>query len=145
MLNALKEATFWLTKPIIFCNSPRCHWHNSLQRIFLSDSNLWPPNHLKLKKKTRKLFFNLFPILKLNVIRDLIYSKTTPTIQFQVLLGGQQYGTNLFTLQNNTVTTIFNPLSPGRDQHEISPSNINAFLNRVIMRIMDMITQDESY
>ena len=34
------------------------------------------------KKKTRKLFFNLFPILKLNVIRDLIYSKTTPTIQF---------------------------------------------------------------
>ena len=46
MLNALKEAMFWLTTPIIFCNSPRCHWHNSLQRIFLADSNLWPPNHL---------------------------------------------------------------------------------------------------
>ena len=37
---------------------------------------------------------------------------------------------------------ILNPLSPGSDQHEISPGNINAFLNRVVMRT-DMITQDE--
>lgn len=44
MFNALKEAMFWLTKPIILCNSPRCHWHFSLERIFLVDSNLWPPN-----------------------------------------------------------------------------------------------------
>ena len=38
---------------------------------------------------------------------------------------------------------LFNPLSPKSDQHQISPCNINALLNRVDMRIMDMITQDE--
>ena len=36
-----------------------------------------------------------------------------------------------------------NPLSPKSDQHQISPCNINALLNRVDMRITDMITQDE--
>ena len=35
-----------------------------------------------------------------------------------------------------------NPLSPNSDQHQISPCNINALLNRVVMRITDMITQD---
>ena len=52
---------------------------------FLVDSNLWPPNHLKIMEKKnipRKLFFNLFLILKLDVIRDLIYNKTTPPLQF---------------------------------------------------------------
>ena len=29
------------------------------------------------------------------------------------------------------------------DQHQISLCNINTLLNRVVMRIMDMITQDE--
>ena len=37
----------------------------------------------------------------------------------------------------------FNPLSPKIDQRQISPRNINALLNRVVMRITDMITQDE--
>ena len=36
-----------------------------------------------------------------------------------------------------------NPLSPKSDQHHISPCNINALSNRVVMRIRDMITQDE--
>ena len=29
------------------------------------------------------------------------------------------------------------------DQHQSSPCNINTLLNRVVMRITDMITQDE--
>ena len=37
----------------------------------------------------------------------------------------------------------FDPLRPKNDQHQISPCNINALLNRVVMRITDMITQDE--
>ena len=37
-----------------------------------------------------------------------------------------------------------NPLSPKSDQHQISPCNINASKNRVVMRIKDMITQGES-
>ena len=36
----------------------------------------------------------------------------------------------------------FNPLSPESDQHQISPCNINALLNIVVMRIIDMIKQD---
>ena len=36
-----------------------------------------------------------------------------------------------------------NPLSPNSDQHQISSCNINALSNRVVMRIRDMITQDE--
>ena len=40
------------------------------------------PITLNKQKHTLKTLFNLFPILKLNVIRDLIYNKTTPTIQF---------------------------------------------------------------
>ena len=43
-------------------------------------------------------------------------------------------------IQDSTV----NPLSPKSDQHQISPCNITALLNRVVMRIVDMITQDES-
>ena len=39
----------------------------------------------------------------------------------------------------------FNPLSPKSDQHQISPCIINALLNRVVMRIRDMIAQDEFY
>ena len=37
----------------------------------------------------------------------------------------------------------FNPLSPKSD-HEISPYNINALENRVVMRIEYMIREDES-
>ena len=36
-----------------------------------------------------------------------------------------------------------NPLSPKSDQDQISPCNINALYNRVVMRITDMITRDE--
>ena len=42
-----------------------------------------------------------------------------------------------------TLAAFFNPLSPNSDQHQISPCNINALQNRVVMRIMDMITQDK--
>ena len=37
----------------------------------------------------------------------------------------------------------FNPLSPKSNQHQISPCKINALLNRVVVRIKNMITQDE--
>ena len=30
------------------------------------------------------------------------------------------------------------------DLHQISPCNMNVLLNRVVMKITDMITQDES-
>ena len=45
----------------------------------------------------------------------------------------------------NTVVlhSIVNPLSPKIDQHQISPCNIYALLKRVLMRITDMIAQDE--
>ena len=39
---------------------------------------------------------------------------------------------------------MVNPLSPKSDQHEISPYNINALENRVVMRIEDVIRKDES-
>ena len=42
-----------------------------------------------------------------------------------------------------TAGVFFNPLSPKSDQHQISPCNINASLKRLVMRITDMITQDE--
>ena len=37
-----------------------------------------------------------------------------------------------------------NPLSPKSDRHQISPYNINALENRVVMRIEYMIREDES-
>ena len=37
----------------------------------------------------------------------------------------------------------FNPLSLKSDQHQISPSDINALSIRMVMRITDMITEDE--
>ena len=43
----------------------------------------------------------------------------------------------------NFIPPSVNPLSPKSDQHQISPCNINALYNRVVMRIRDMITQDE--
>ena len=36
-----------------------------------------------------------------------------------------------------------NHLSPKSDQHQISPCEINALQNRVVMRIKDIITHDE--
>ena len=39
---------------------------------------------------------------------------------------------------------FFNPLSTKGDQHEISPYNINAFENGLVMRIEYMIREDES-
>ena len=43
----------------------------------------------------------------------------------------------------SSVHAFLNPLSPKSDQHQISPANINALSNRVVMRITNMITQDE--
>ena len=46
--------------------------------------------------------------------------------------------------ENNGVSlSTVNPLDPKSDQHQISLCNINALQNRVVMRITDMITQDE--
>ena len=45
-----------------------------------------------------------------------------------------------------TLTTTLTPLEKNSlksDQHEISPCNINALYNRVVMRIKDRVTQDE--
>ena len=39
---------------------------------------------------------------------------------------------------------MINPLRPKSDQHEISPYNINALENRVVMRTEYMIREDES-
>ena len=39
---------------------------------------------------------------------------------------------------------FFNPLSTKDDQHEISPYNINALENGLVMRIEYMIREDES-
>jgi len=50
---------------------------------------------------------------------------------------------NVGCFSQATVLSPFNPLSPKSDQHQISPCNINALYDRVVMRIMDMITQDE--
>ena len=38
---------------------------------------------------------------------------------------------------------IVNPLSPNSDQHQISPSNVNAHSTPEVKRIKDMITQGE--
>ena len=38
---------------------------------------------------------------------------------------------------------MVNPLNPNSDQHQISPSNINACSNPEVMRIKDVITQGE--
>ena len=46
-----------------------------------------------------------------------------------------------------TIWKVFsdlNPLSPNSDQRQISPGNINALQKRVVMRMKDMIIQDES-
>ena len=37
--------------------------------------------------------------------------------------------------------TVLNPLGTKSDQHQISPSNIPAIENKVVMRIRDIITQ----
>ena len=36
---------------------------------------------------------------------------------------------------------FINSLSPNRDQHQVSPHNINAYSTPKVMRIRDMITQ----
>ena len=41
------------------------------------------------------------------------------------------------------MAVILNPSSPKSDQRQISPCDTNALQNRVVMRITDMITQDE--
>ena len=42
------------------------------------------------------------------------------------------------------VVERFNPLSPRSDQHEISPHNISALENIMVVRIEYMIREDES-
>ena len=37
--------------------------------------------------------------------------------------------------------TVLSPLGTKSDQHQISPSNISAVENKVVMRIRDIITQ----
>ena len=38
---------------------------------------------------------------------------------------------------------MINPLRPKSDQHEISPYNVNALENRLVMRIEFMTREDE--
>ena len=50
-------------------------------------------------------------------------------------------------LELNTILTpelFCNPLRNKSDRHQISPYNINALENRVVMRIEYMIREDES-
>ena len=49
----------------------------------------------------------------------------------------------LFTMRilSSDGLTVLNPLGPKSDQHQISPSNIPAVENKVVMRIKDIITQ----
>ena len=49
-----------------------------------------------------------------------------------------------FTLTLRPRLGATKPLNPKSDQHEISPYNINALENRVVMRIEYMIREDES-
>ena len=49
----------------------------------------------------------------------------------------------LATFSLPSLSLLLNPLSPESDQHQISPCNINALLNIVVMRITDIIKQDE--
>ena len=55
------------------------------------------------------------------------------------------YVTAIKKNNNNKISQFHfvNPFSPKSDQHQISPCNINTLQNRVVMRITDMITQDE--
>ena len=41
------------------------------------------------------------------------------------------------------LASFLNSLSPDSDQRQISPCNVNAYLNPEVMRIKDMITQGE--
>ena len=41
------------------------------------------------------------------------------------------------------ISLAVNPLSPKSDQHEISPYNVNALENRLVMRIEFMTREDE--
>ena len=48
------------------------------------------------------------------------------------------------TCQGDRLFSVdLDPLNLKSDQHQISPCNIDALYNSVVMRIMDMITQDE--
>ena len=52
-------------------------------------------------------------------------------------------GLRILELKGGKGVDCINPLSPKGDQHQISPCNINDLSIRVVMRITDMITQDE--
>ena len=70
----------------------------------------------------------------------LLRSKTcTILTEFQFFFATKSPNVSRFTAELFKV----NPLSPKSDQNQISPCNINTLLNRVVMRITDMITQDE--
>ena len=44
----------------------------------------------------------------------------------------------------NDLYAFLNPLRPKSDQHQISPCSITTLSNTVVMRIEDLISQDES-
>ena len=76
----------------------------------------------------------LFKLLYLN-------SNFTPTLGYlNSVLSVSRAGQVDILVEQET----FNPLGPKSDQRQISLCNITALLNRVVMRIKDMITQDES-
>ena len=49
-----------------------------------------------------------------------------------------------FYILSRMVSFKLNPLSTKGDQHEISPYNINALENRLVMRIEYMIREDDA-
>ena len=48
----------------------------------------------------------------------------------------------LILTEHHLPQMTFNPLSPNSDQYQNSPCDINAFYNRLVVRIKAMITQD---
>ena len=66
---------------------------------------------------------------------------TSPARYELFISPGQASGRVVFFFKDDLA---FNPLRPKSDQHEISPYNINALENKVVMRIEYMIREDES-
>ena len=67
--------------------------------------------------------------------------KQKKKIEFQLVLWSSSF--HLFLARGYFSLVLVDPLIANSDQHQISPCNINALENRMVMRITNMITQDE--
>ena len=86
-----------------------------------------------------------------NIIQ-LLLAQNTPALQvkihhypfiIQVLISTCIFSLLVSITLLVTWKKLFNPLSPNSDQHQTSPSNINAYSIPEVMRIKDMIIQGE--